>query len=188
MRHKLPNLVINVVDVLKSTTDTARLRAFLPIVKSDAVKREIGLRAIDMINARTESGRDKKGTPFKGYSKAYKESDTFKIYGKTNKVNLRLSSAMRSDIDVVKINPNSVEIGFTDSEQSAKGHGHVHGGGYKRSLPVRDFWGLPEQKEIESIIKSTIRDNEALAEIPDLTQAVEANQDVTFFDLFLGEA
>lgn len=133
-------------------------RAYLKVTADSGVKKEIAQRIIERIVERTQSGIDKDGDKFKAYSKAYKKSLQFKIYGKTNKVNLTLTEAMLSSIGIAGTSGNTITIGFTDKEQFLKASGHIDGTGANNALPVRDFWGLP-LSDVQKIIKEVIKDS-----------------------------
>lgn len=156
MAWKVRKLKFNPVDWLfKTETDVKRRRAMTPILKEPEVQRLIGDELVAAIIDRTNNGLDKNDKGFKGYKKSYKDSDNFKIYGKSSKVNLKLTGEMHAAIDVVKLTANTIWIGLDDSEDEAKAHGHINGGG---SLPVRDFWGLPNDETIDQIMNDVIRD------------------------------
>jgi hypothetical protein len=144
-------------------------RAYLGAVSNNSVKREIGRRIVERIVERTQSGIDKEGDKFKGYAKSYKKSLAFKVYGKSNKVDLTLSGAMLSSVSVVGVDSTTVKIGFNSGDQFKKAEGHIDGTGAHNALPVRDFWGLPLE-DAQDIIKSVIRDTNSnlLAEALDL--------------------
>lgn len=153
-------LKINVIKLAKQAagSNPAKQDAYISAL-SDGVKREFGKRCIDFILERTNNGKDKNGQAFKRYSEAYKKSDTFKIYGKDpGTVNLKLTGAMQSAIDVLEVTPQTVTLGFVDQEENDKAHGHVNG---SNKLPKRDFWGINE-KEQAKILKETIKDFEGV--------------------------
>lgn len=115
---------------------------------------------VDAIVERTLNGQDKNGRSFKAYSKAYKKSDVFDIYGKSNQVNLKLTGEMQAAIDVFLTGRNEVTVAFNDSQQNDKASGHVNGtfsSKGKRQLPVRDFWGLDEASQYK-ILKGVLSD------------------------------
>lgn len=155
-------------------------RAFLGVTSSNDVKREIGNRLIDQILVRTNAGIDKEGSRFVGYSKAYKKSLAFKVYGKTNKVNLKLTGAMQSAIAVVGMDSTSVTIGFTDEDQQEKARGHIEGTGANDALPIRDFWGLP-LKNVQKVMKDVIRDFEVSEErFIEIIEEIPESEEVRF--------
>ena len=119
----------------------------LDITGSEALKQAIGQAIIDKIQDRTQKGISLAGKAFRKYSKAYKASDDFKAAGKTSKVNLRLSGDMLETMDIVDETKNTITIGWDDSDDAGKAHGHITGGG---SLPKRDFFGL-RPKDIASL-------------------------------------
>ena len=105
-------------------------------------------RVIDRIVERTsESGVDRNGKKFAPYSKSYMQSDVFKIYSKSSKVNLELTGEMLSSMRGLD-KAQSIIIQMVDQENKAKASGHVYGirkkGGGK---VIRDFLGLPQDEE-----------------------------------------
>lgn len=115
---------------------------------SKALKLAVGQAIIDRIRERTQDGVSKDGKSLKKYSKSYKNSLTFRAFGKSDEVNLTLSGDMLGLLDVVDDSGSDITIGWEDQTNAAKAHGHITGA--EGRLPVRDFFGLP-QKEIESI-------------------------------------
>jgi len=160
---------IDVVNLFNSTTSSAALKRAAASTLSDAsFRREFGRRLVDRITQRTQSGIDMKGSPLAAYKKSYVKSLEFEIYGKKEgEVNLTLTGEMLASMDVKDTPPRKVVIGFQSDLQNDKAHGHVYGGGYKRSLPVRNFFGLPlgAQKEI---LLDTMRDFNAPVTVFDL--------------------
>lgn len=159
-------LSIDVVRLYNSgQSNAATRRAVAPILSNDFFRREFGRRVIEEIKNRTQRDNiDKDGRTFKKYSKSYKESLAFQVYGKSSTVNLTLSGEMLANMDVVGTPARSVVIAFPSQEQNDKAHGHVFGGGFRSALPVRDFFGLPEKDQCK-ILNKTIKDFNADAEI-----------------------
>ncbi len=139
-----------------------------PILSNSEVKRNIGERIIEEIVNRTQNKNiDKNGEPLERYSKSYKKSLRFKIYNKDSSVNMTLTGEMlASMVPVVKSSGYDLIIEFADKANNNKAHGHVKGTKY---LPVRDFFGLPQDIETK-ILKETINQS--------LTQAALNNLDV----------
>lgn len=135
------------------------LKAISPILKKDGVQREFGNRVIDEIVRRTrEDNIDKNGKGFAKYSKSYKESEIFKIYGKdASDINLTLSGEMLANMAVTKTDTQGPQIAFLSQTQNDKAHGHIHGIKTKKGKVVRDFFGLPE-KEQADILMNTLKD------------------------------
>lgn len=147
-------LKINMIEIARSINSDKRfLSAFIPYLNQPAVKEEFGQRYIDEILARLDRGIGKDGK-LKSYSSAYKKSEAFGAYGKSNTVNLKLTGSMRASLDVVETNSTGVTLGFTNKTDEDKAIGHVNGRG---NLPVRDFFGLP-RKEEEQIMKDVVRE------------------------------
>jgi hypothetical protein len=135
-----------------------------------SVKRAFALNAIELITKRTQGGKDYNGQAFAKYSKSYKESTQFKIYGKSaTKVNLRLSGEMLASMVSKARAGTSIALEFIDADNNNKAHGHTFGGGVKNSLPIRDFFNLTTAEEDEllsDILRegSTEEDVNALAD------------------------
>lgn len=194
----VPSLKINLMSLLKKTeSDPRRRNAFAPILRLDAVKREIGMRVIDAIIDRTLAGKDKNGKPFDKYSKEYKKSLMFRIYkGGETRPNLKLTGDMQNAIDVMKITDTGVEINFNDDLEGSKAEGHVYGRGTLKGHK-RNFWGLPDDKTMETIMKEAIKSQNLelesiLAqqlEIPEITVNVpteEGNEEVEYLEMING--
>lgn len=144
---------LNLAKVMREGFSDQQRRALTPLIKSDVIKRQFGREVIDRILQRTESGKDKDGVRFTPYSKAYKESRAFKIYGKSSRVNLRLSGEMHASIGVLATSSNTVTIAIPEGEQEKKARGHISGSG---NLPMRDFWGISMEDQV-SILKGIFK-------------------------------
>lgn len=141
------------------------------VIASDSFKRLFGDMVITQIADNTTSGVDKKGRAFKPYKKSYKNSFIFEVYGKSSNVNLELTGDMLSSMEAVPIR-NAITIQFTDEENAAKAHGHINGGNF---LPVRDFFGLPEDELIDAF-----KDAVLAARNEDLETAMEDTVTTSF--------
>jgi hypothetical protein len=169
----------------KIVTDPRKRRALTPILKQRDVQLEIGKRIVDVIEERTLKGFDKDGENFAPYSKAYRQSDTFKIFkGGKRKPNLKLSGEMLASVDVVKLTSTGVEIGFVDDEQEDKASGHVKGDNPNR-MPIRDFWGLPDRETLTNIIDGAVREAEDMSLLNQIAFIEEALN--TEFQVAVGE-
>lgn len=122
-----------------------------PTLPKDYLQR-IGREMVNLILARTSQGLDKNRSAFPAYSKDYRASDDFTLAGKTSLVNLKLSNDMLSDLSVLEVKKGEIVIGFEDSEQRAKAHGHITGANGTGRLPKRDFLGINSQ-ELTSIMR-----------------------------------
>lgn len=118
----------------------------IPIPKGYPIttRERIGRAIIKKITENTINGYDKYGNPFVPYSTAYVASWAFKITGKGQRVTLRMTGEMLSDLSLLDNKDGILTFGFESMEQAAKAHGHITGGGRNGSLPVRDFLGLPD--------------------------------------------
>lgn len=118
--------------------------------KDDGLRQSIGQAIIDKIVINTKDGKFLAGSSSKGYSKAYSESDAGIIFGKKKGAKPTLSASgdmLNSIVLDLPRDVNKLEIGFMDSLESQKAHGHVNGSDI---LPKRDFFGL-DQKDINDI-------------------------------------
>lgn len=182
-------LKLDLMDVLLNTKDKKRQKALASFVKRDAIKREFGNRVVDEIKRRTLSGKDKNGNAWSAlggarankYSDQYKDSDEYKIYGKTGKVNLKLTGQMQASISVVGTGATTVTLGFVSSEQDKKATRHVMGDG----VPVRDFWGIKmneQTKILEGVISDFNADQEQtdlFEQLSDIATALSVTPNVT---------
>lgn len=111
------------------------------VPNSARLREAIGQEVIDLIRERTQ--KDEKswtGAAFKKYSDEYADSIEFKAYGKSkDEPNLTQTGDMLGLMTVLEsASPTKVTIGWNDSLQSEKAHGHITGHvGVKR-----DFFGL----------------------------------------------
>lgn len=115
---------------------------------SSSLKQAIGQELIDVIRNRTQKDeRSWTGSPFKNYSEDYSESIEFKAYHKSkDEPNLTQSGDMLGLLTVKESDPGKVKLGWNDSLQSEKAHGHITGNiGAKR-----DFFGF-SQGELEKL-------------------------------------
>ena len=102
-------------------------------------RQAVGQAIIDKIRSRAQDDNAGVDGGFSAYSPEYKESDDFKIYGKSEgDVNLTASGDMLNLMDIIEEGKNKIIIGWNDSLQSAKAHGHVTGSVGKK----RNFLGL----------------------------------------------
>lgn len=113
-----------------------------------------------MIVKRTESGLSWRGQPFKRYDESYVESDAFEAWGKTKKVNMNLSGDMLGLLSIIKVDINTVTIGWTDPVEILKVYNHNTGD----TVAKREFFNLSE-KELNQLYDSAKPDiEEALEE------------------------
>lgn len=150
-------LKFDLSSVLEEGFDEDQRRALTPAINQDSIKREFAQQCIDRILERTNRGIDKNGDSFPGYSKAYKNSRAFEVYGKDSTVNLKLSGAMQASIGILSTGTRSVTIAIDGGLEEDKARGHINGANY---LPVRDFWGLPMDDQVE-ILKGILREENA---------------------------
>ena len=127
-----------------------------------ALREALGQALLDKMLERTESGKSRLNKPFRKYSKAYKESDDFKASGKGSTVNLTLSGDMLGLLDITEQSDNTITLGWDDSDEAAKAHGHITGDPNGPRVK-RDFFGLTNsdiatiKSEFESEFKEVQR-------------------------------
>jgi len=112
---------------------------------SSRLREAIGQEVIDIIRERTQDKqRSWTGSSFKKYSDEYAESIEFKAEGKSqDEPNLTQSGDMLGLLTVLDSgDPGKIKVGWTDTLQSKKAHGHITGAvGVKR-----DFLGLTNEE------------------------------------------
>ncbi len=116
---------------------------------------------------RTESGKSRFGKAFRAaknpakgsrYSESYVDSLDFKASGKSkNPINMKLSGDMLGLMEIIDETNNTITVGWNDSGERSKAHGHVTGGG---NLPTRDFFGITtgDIAEVKSRFSSELKD------------------------------
>jgi len=111
------------------------------IPDSSRLREAIGQEVIDIIRERTqEKERSWTGSSFRKYSDEYVDSIEFKAYDKSkNDPNLTQTGDMLGLLTILDSkDPGKIKVGWTDTLQSEKAHGHITGAvGVKR-----DFFGL----------------------------------------------
>jgi hypothetical protein len=143
---KIPGLSLSEDEV--SQTIDFKEEFGVDLSKSAALKTRIGQAIIDRIIERTEAGKSNTGGNLKApYSKGYRNSKTYEIYGKTGKINMTLKGDMLGSIDVGAIDGNTVKV-EVDSSQSPKAYNHMVGD----TLPKRPFFGV-NKSELKRIKK-----------------------------------
>lgn len=151
-----PQYRINLLELFNTAYGENPARDIIrPLISTEKLKIDFAKRVIKKIQERTAEGIDKDGKPFKGYSKAYRESLAFKIYQKSTNVNMKLTGEMLSSMTVTGTDYRTyVTIEFLDDHNKNKAHGHITGK-LGKSV-VRDFFGLPKEVEVE-LLKSSIK-------------------------------
>ena len=152
-------------------------RINIPSNLNEAQRIELGRRIIEESQTRTSKGIDKNGKAFTGYSKVYKDSLDFQNAGKSSKVNLESTGDMLAELDVLKINNDSILIGYELSDSLA---GQVEGNtigsfGQKSGNPkkARDFIGLPEK--VLTLLIEEIKGDSNFGEIEEKKSSIIGN-------------
>lgn len=114
---------------------------------SSRLRQAVGQEILDIINKRTAGGVSWDGKQFRNYSEIYSESLEFQAAGKSKSdPNLKLTGDMLGLMDIIEEDKATITIGWRESEEANKAHGHISGAvGVKR-----DFLGL-SQKEVDTI-------------------------------------
>ena len=109
----------------------------------------IGELIVERIVARTKSGIDRNGIPFKPYSKEY---------NKSGKPDLTLSGIMLDDLSVVSVSPGKITVGYdVDDGDAGKVEGNSIGSYGKpqgNSSKARPFIGVTEKEKSVIIAKA----------------------------------
>lgn len=154
----------------KAYKDPQFIRSARYLAGTEKFKLFFGQLVIDEIFRRTQRSLDKNDEPFEGYAPSYKKSLPYRAYGKTGKVNMTLSGEMLSSMKVVPVT-NGINIEMISQINNDKAHGHINGTISKkgnRHLPVRDFLGLTEDREVK-LFKRAIRDLSAADVLQELS-------------------
>lgn len=162
------------IDLLKVLDDSYssdelkdKLRAF---IGTSEFKQLYGQRVVDRIVDRTrDENVDRFGRSLGSYSKTYKESLVFSIYGKSDPVDLTLTGEMLESLRQISSGGGkySITVQLEGDNNRGKAQGHISGIlGKKGRAKPRDFLGLPK-KELTSIFKESLQDyrDDALMEI-----------------------
>ena len=135
---------------MKVKKSNIQFKVKVPLGLKPIVRERVADKIIDYVRQRTSSGRDKDESSFPSYSKEYKESDDFKIAGKSSMVNLKLSGDMMDTLSLVTHTDGELTIGYTLSDDIA---GRVEGnviGSYGKptgnSSKARNFLGIQKSK------------------------------------------
>lgn len=154
-----PTFKINLLDVLDASYSSDALKDELrSFVGTTEFKQLYGQRVVDRIVDRTrDENIDRFGKSLGSYSKAYKESLVFSIYGKGNPVDLTLTGEMLESLNAVSSRFN-ITIQLEGDNNKGKAQGHITGIlGKNGRAKKRDFLGLPKQ-ELTSIFKESLVD------------------------------
>jgi hypothetical protein len=135
-----------------AVTQEIDLADYVDAVPSDSYKQAFAQRAIETIVNRTRSGKAPNGRSFEDYSTAYSLSNAYRAAGKTSRVNLTLTGEMLDTITELQGEGSKVLLGWGDSLNNAKAHGHMTGKDGSGDLPVREFFGVTEN-EIREIVR-----------------------------------
>jgi len=108
-------------------------------------------KAVSMITDRTTKGRDRRGRPFRPYSK--KTAELRRKRGRqTDHVDLTDKGHMLAAMTVKPLGRGRAEVTFANATEARKAAGHQFG---KRRLPKREFFGLSaaDRQALAAMIK-----------------------------------
>lgn len=163
-----PTFKIDLLKVLDDSYSSDNLKDKLrEFIGTTEFKQLYGQRVVDRIVDRTrDESIDRFGKSLGSYSKTYKESLVFSIYGKSNPVDLTLTGEMLESLRPIN-GRYSITVQLDGDENRGKAQGHITGIlGKKGRAKPRDFLGLPK-KELTDIFKESLKDyrDDALMEI-----------------------
>ena len=151
-----------------------KVKVKIPKAYKPNARRAIAQQIIDFIVNRTGRGRGIDNKPWGGkagsYSQSYKDSLDFKNAGKTNTVNLELSSDMLNSLELLSSKRGEITLGYAAGDPiNDKVEGNRLGTyGQKKPIPgkARDFLGI-RKEDLNRILKKFPRgkSQEAVAEL-----------------------
>ena len=136
------------------------------VPNSSRFRQAVGQAILDKIVDRTRDDRKSwKGSSFKGYSEEYAESLEGAVAGKSTgeTANLTNSGDMLNLMDIISEGQSTIEIGWTESDEAEKAHGHISG----NVGVTRDFFGISVSEledirtDLEPLRQSLVEDNPA---------------------------
>ena len=149
---------VDVIKVLRQSYSSSAVQDRLAeFAMESEFKKLFGVRMVDRIVERTRNENiDRFGKSLGKYSKEYKKSLVFQIYGKADPVDLTLTGAMLESL-ASDDSGRMIIIDVGDNEKG-KAEGHITGklGKNGRAKP-RNFLGLPDS-ELNKIFKESMQD------------------------------
>ena len=122
--------------------------------KNEIVRESFFQLLFDSMNERLDSGKNVNNKALKSYSKSYKDSLAYEVFGKDGTVNMQLTGDMINSVAIQKQSSKTMKIGFTGEDENNKAYGHITGmKGHKfleGKVPKREFFGWTD-KEVKSI-------------------------------------
>lgn len=155
------------------------------------LKEQIGQAILDRIETRTQDQNvDIRGTAFKAYSAAYRNSDRFADFKSGGSVDMTLRGRMIDDMNVLNTSGNDLEVGHEDNTETLKAFNHNTGD----TLPKRQYFGIlkkdfdevirPFKEELKQIKKDQKgADEQTLGSIFGADTIAEQVSDITQLDL-----
>lgn len=153
MASEKPKLRLNLKEILG--TDFS---------KFPALKQAVGEVFIEKLVDRTrKKGLDRRNrnlTSVAPYSDSYRNSDDFKAFNKTKKVNMTLTGDMLNLLDILNDRGNSIELGWDEEFENSKATGHITGNYGGNISKKKDFFGFSSKdlKEIKRELAPEIKE------------------------------
>jgi hypothetical protein len=118
--------------------------------------------AFDKMLERLDAGKGVDGKALPKYSKAYKDSLEYAVYGKDGTVNMQLTGGMVQSVEILSQNSKKMKVGFVGDDENTKAYAHMTG--YKGhpvldgKVKPRNFFGWTDA-ELKSIARELRVDN-----------------------------
>lgn len=124
-----------------------------------ALRMAIAQKVIDHIVKRTQEGKDISGKNLAKYHPDYIASAEFELAGKSkDEVNMTLTGNMLAQLDLLSDSPNTIRIGWEDTEEILKAYNHNVGD----TVTKRPFFGITPKEAKEVILEEFDKDIESL--------------------------
>jgi hypothetical protein len=137
--------------------------------RNEAVRAVFFEAAVDRLQKRLDEGRSVNGQ-LGTYSESYKNSLAFKVFGKSNPVNMQLTGDMLTSISELDSKNSKMKIGIIDELEAAKAYAHMTG---FKGHPTLDGkvrkrewfgWTDKELKEIANAIKPEVNKKNTISD------------------------
>jgi hypothetical protein len=126
--------------------------------------------ALEKMQQRLDEGRGVDGS-LGTYSESYKDSLAFKVFGKSNPVNMQLTGDMLTAVNELDSSQGKIKIGITDEFEAAKAYGHITGMKGHPTLagkvPKRNWFGWSDKEltQIANAIKPEVSKRNTISDV-----------------------